>query len=107
MIRQKGSSYLPGNLLTLLSTGEDAFKAMLDAIAAANATINLEAYIFNSDRTGSEFGRLLCVKARAGVRVRIIIDAIRTRDDEAAQRRLAGEVARIVERFPVPGLSPA
>jgi len=38
---------------------------------------------------------------------RIIIDAIRTREDEAAQRRLASEVASIVERFPVPGLSPA
>ena len=38
---------------------------------------------------------------------RIIIEAIRSRDDEAAQRRLAGEVAEIVARFPVPGLTPA
>ena len=38
---------------------------------------------------------------------RIIIEAIRTRDDAAAQRRLAGEVADIVARFPVPGLATA
>jgi glycine hydroxymethyltransferase len=38
---------------------------------------------------------------------RIIIEAIRERDDEAAQRRLATEVADIVERFPVPGLPAA
>ena len=38
---------------------------------------------------------------------RIIIEAIRSRDDDAAQRRLAGEVAEIVARFPVPGLSAA
>jgi glycine hydroxymethyltransferase len=38
---------------------------------------------------------------------RIIIEAIRSRDDQAVQRRLAGEVAEIVARFPVPGLSPA
>ena len=38
---------------------------------------------------------------------RIIIEAIRQRDDEAAQRRLAAEVADIVERFPVPGLPAA
>jgi glycine hydroxymethyltransferase len=38
---------------------------------------------------------------------RIIIEAIRSRDDEAVQRRLAGEVAEIVARFPVPGLPPA
>jgi glycine hydroxymethyltransferase len=38
---------------------------------------------------------------------RIIIDAIRSRDDEAVQHRLAGEVAEIVGRFPVPGLPAA
>ena len=35
---------------------------------------------------------------------RIIIEAIRSRADDTVQRRLAGEVAEIVARFPVPGL---
>jgi glycine hydroxymethyltransferase len=38
---------------------------------------------------------------------RIIIEAIRARDDEVVQRRLAGEVSEIVARFPVPGLPAA
>jgi glycine hydroxymethyltransferase len=38
---------------------------------------------------------------------RIIIEAIRTREDLAAHRRLAAEVAEIVDRFPVPGLPAA
>jgi glycine hydroxymethyltransferase len=38
---------------------------------------------------------------------RIIIEAIRSRDDHGVQRRLAGEVAEIVARFPVPGLPAA
>ena len=38
---------------------------------------------------------------------RIIIEAIRSREDGAVQRRLAGEVAEIVGRFPVPGLPAA
>ncbi len=38
---------------------------------------------------------------------RIIIEAIRSRDDDSVQRRLAGEVAEIVARFPVPGLPAA
>ena len=38
---------------------------------------------------------------------RIIIDAIRERDEPAAQARLAGEVREIVARFPVPGLPAA
>ncbi|MEA2612007.1 MAG: glycine hydroxymethyltransferase [Chloroflexota bacterium] len=38
---------------------------------------------------------------------RIIVEAIRRRDEPAAQARLAGEVAEIVQRFPVPGLPAA
>jgi len=38
---------------------------------------------------------------------RIIIDAIRRREDPAAQDRLAVEVGEIVSRFPVPGLPAA
>ena len=38
---------------------------------------------------------------------RIIAEAIRLREDAAVQRRLAGEVTSIVERFPVPGLPAA
>ena len=38
---------------------------------------------------------------------RIIIEAIRGRDDPATQRRLAADVREIVDRFPVPGLPAA
>ncbi len=38
---------------------------------------------------------------------RIIIEAIRLRDEPAAHARLAGEVTEIVSRFPVPGLPAA
>ena len=38
---------------------------------------------------------------------RLIIEAIRGRDEPAAQVRLAAEVREIVSRFPVPGLPSA
>ena len=38
---------------------------------------------------------------------RIMVDAIRERDEPAAQARFAGEVREIVDRFPVPGLPAA
>jgi glycine hydroxymethyltransferase len=38
---------------------------------------------------------------------RIIVEAIRRRDDASIQDRLAGEVREIVDRFPVPGLPAA
>jgi glycine hydroxymethyltransferase len=37
---------------------------------------------------------------------RLIVSAIESRDDPASQTGLAAEVAAIVRRFPVPGLSP-
>ena len=37
----------------------------------------------------------------------MIIEAIRRRDEPAAQARLAGEVGEMVSRFPVPGLPAA
>jgi hypothetical protein len=38
---------------------------------------------------------------------RIIIEAIRGRDEPATHARLAGDVSEIVTRFPVPGLPAA
>jgi glycine hydroxymethyltransferase len=38
---------------------------------------------------------------------RLIVDAIATRDEPAAQDRLSAEVREIVARYPVPGLPPA
>jgi glycine/serine hydroxymethyltransferase len=38
---------------------------------------------------------------------RIIVEAIRRRDEPASLARLAEEVAAIVARFPVPGLTEA
>jgi glycine/serine hydroxymethyltransferase len=38
---------------------------------------------------------------------RMIVDAIRRRDEPTVQARLAGEVKSIVDRFPVPGLPAA
>jgi glycine hydroxymethyltransferase len=38
---------------------------------------------------------------------RIIVDALRQRDDAAVQARLSAEVTEIASRFPVPGLAGA
>jgi hypothetical protein len=38
---------------------------------------------------------------------RMIIEAIRRRDEPSVQARLAGEVRSIVDQFPVPGLPAA
>lgn len=61
--------------LALLRDGEQAFPAMLRAIAAARRTICLETYIFRDDRTGRRFGDALAERSRAGVEVNLLYDA--------------------------------
>jgi Phosphatidylserine/phosphatidylglycerophosphate/cardiolipin synthases and related enzymes len=48
--------------------------AWLDALAAARRYILFESYIVENDRIGRDFAALLAEKARAGVRVHVIVD---------------------------------
>jgi cardiolipin synthase len=65
-----------GNRVTLLHDGEQAFPAMLGAIAQAKREILLEMYWFASDSVGCQFAEALIAKAEAGLTVRVIYDAV-------------------------------
>ncbi len=59
-----------------LRTGEEAFAAMLEAIAAAGKSIRLETYVYEAGLIGEKFREAL-VKARGrGVRVQVLVDAM-------------------------------
>jgi cardiolipin synthase len=60
----------------LLHNGDQIFPAMLTAIHDAKASINFEAFLFYSDGVGRQFRDALCERARAGVRVRVLLDGI-------------------------------
>ncbi len=62
--------------VTVLRDGGQTYRAMLDAIVAAKHTIALETYILASDGTGDRFKIALVERARAGVKVRLIYDAV-------------------------------
>jgi cardiolipin synthase len=59
-----------------LRDGVAAFPAMLDAIAAAEREVLLEMYWVSADKTGTRFRDALATRARAGVRVHVIYDAV-------------------------------
>src|SRR5205814_5813758 len=59
----------------LLFDGPSAFPEMERAIREAKRTIHVMFYIFRNDATGRRFRDLLVDRARAGVRVRVLIDA--------------------------------
>ncbi len=64
------------NHLQLLHNGSNAFSALILALQRATRSIHLEYYIFRDDRIGRTIAELLVRKARAGVEVRLIYDAV-------------------------------
>jgi len=62
--------------VTVLRDGGETYPAMLAALAAAERSICFETYILAADATGDRFKAVLIERARAGVQVRIIYDAV-------------------------------
>jgi len=71
-----GAAMTSGNKLELLENGDAIFPAMLAAISSARKSVNFEAYILWSDEVGSRFLVALAERAKQGVAVRVLLDAI-------------------------------
>jgi cardiolipin synthase len=88
-----GPDFVTGNTITTLVNGVQIFPAMLNAIRAARHSIDFESYWFEDGQIGSEFIEALAERARAGVKVSAIFDALGTMDmgsENLAQLRAAG-----------------
>ncbi len=70
---------LPGNSITPLINGDEAYPAMLEAIRGATRSISFETYIFDRDEIGVALAHALGEAQRRGVQVRVLIDAAGTR----------------------------
>jgi cardiolipin synthase len=68
----------------LLRDGDQAFPAMLEAIGRAQREVLLEMYWIGMDAVGERFRDALAARARAGVRVCVIYDAVGSRGSTAA-----------------------
>jgi cardiolipin synthase A/B len=69
-----GPSLLSGNRLEALQNGDEIFPRMLDAIRGAQKSITFETYIYWSGEVGRQFSVALCERARAGVKVHVMLD---------------------------------
>jgi cardiolipin synthase len=65
-----------GNRVTILTDGAAFYPAMLEAIRGATHSINMECYIFQEGRIADQFIDALAERARNGVNVTIVVDAI-------------------------------
>jgi cardiolipin synthase len=66
----------PGNAVTVYHDTQQAFDAILEAVGQARHHIHMEYFIFRGDATGRQVLELLAAKARAGVQVRLLYDAM-------------------------------
>jgi cardiolipin synthase len=60
----------------VLTNAGEFYPAMLTAIRGAKHSINMECYIFRPDETGRAFMAAMMERARAGVMVKLIVDAV-------------------------------
>jgi cardiolipin synthase len=69
-----GPAILGGNRIGTLLNGDQIFPAMLEAIHGATRTIAFETYIYWSGEIGEQFADALSERARAGVKVHVLLD---------------------------------
>ncbi len=72
--RAAGARLIPGNSARILKDATENYPAWLEAIESARHTIHFESYIIHEDEQGKVFAEALTVKAREGVRVKVLYD---------------------------------
>jgi len=93
-----------GNAIRLLTTGEDTYATLERQIRAAHHTIHITTFILGRDDTGRRLVQLLAERAREGVKVRLLLDAVgclfSSRGFTRPLREAGGEVGRFMPVLP-------
>ena len=71
-----GTPFVAGNSVTLLNNGDAFYPAMLAAIESADESVTVEAYIYWAGEIGRTFADALAARAKAGIPVKILLDAV-------------------------------
>ncbi len=101
-----GQPLVVGNSITPLYNGQQAYPAMLAALAQARQTVCLMTYIFDSDESGTQFVDALANAMARGVAVHVMVDGM---GEKYAWPRISELLARRgvpCERFNPPRLIP-
>jgi cardiolipin synthase len=76
MAGSTGIPFFEGNAIDILNNGDEFYPAMLKAIAQAQLSVTIEAYIYWAGDIGRRFAEALAARATAGVCVKILLDAV-------------------------------
>jgi cardiolipin synthase len=74
-----GFPLLPGNAVTPLFNGDQAYPEMIRAIDGAERSVGLSTYIFDNDRAGGLFVEALARAVKRKVKVRVLLDGVGSR----------------------------
>ncbi|WP_406347961.1 phospholipase D-like domain-containing protein [Streptomyces sp. NBC_00144] len=80
--RLTGIAATEGNELVPLRNGDEIFPAMLDAVRTAEHTIDLMTFVYWRGQIAHDFAAALAERARAGVRVRLLLDGFGAKEIE-------------------------
>ena len=94
-----GNEPVAGNRAELLENGDEIFPSMLEAIAAAKSSIHMEAYIYRDGEIARKMTLALAERARAGVSVRLLLDAIGSAGFGDENERILDEAGATVVFF--------
>ncbi len=96
-----GPPVVGGNRYRVLLNGDEIFPAMLAAIRGARKTITFESYIYWSGDIGREFAAALAERARAGVKVHVLLDWVGSaKMDEALLAEITDAGAQVRRYHP-------
>lgn len=97
-----GPPLVPGNHVQELINGDGIFPPMLAAIRAAEKSITFETYIYWSGRIGRAFAEALAERARAGVKIHVLVDwAGSAKMDDALLQMMKGAGVEILKYHPL------
>ena len=85
-----GTPFLDGNRVTIYNNGDEFYPAMLEAIESAQHSVTMEQYIFWNGQVGRRFAEAFAEKAREGISVKLLVDAI-------GSATLGEEILRILQ----------
>ena len=94
-----GPGVIGGNRVEPLVNGDQIFPAMLAAIRGAKKTISFETYIYWSETIGDQFADALAERARAGVKVHLLVDAVGSSKLDGAQLHKMEDAGVAIKKY--------
>lgn len=79
LTNSNNTHYTNNNSVDIFDKSSDFFNSLLEELDKAQDYINIQFYIFKDDNIGNQIIDILCKKARNGVEVRLLYDAVGSR----------------------------